>query len=156
MQVYLNGKKKKPIKEGGGGGGGKKENGKDKDGGESKDGDSDSDNDDPEKKKMMSKLDGVIVMDKPNVRWSDVAGLDAAKESLKEAVILPSKFPHLFQVSYLIPLLLGGNVFHISPFLLRANAPLGRASCCTVPPARASPTWPRRWPRRPTSPHSFP
>ncbi len=96
----MNGKKKKPIKEGGGGGGGgKKENGRDgsKDGGDSKDGDSDSDNDDPEKKKMMSKLDGVIVMDKPNVRWSDVAGLDAAKEALKEAVILPSKFPHLFQ-----------------------------------------------------------
>ena len=35
-------------------------------------------------------------MDKPNVRWDDVAGLEAAKESLKEAVILPIKFPHLF------------------------------------------------------------
>lgn len=29
-------------------------------------------------------------------RWSDVAGLDAAKEALKEACILPLKFPHLF------------------------------------------------------------
>ncbi len=47
---------------------------------------------------MMSKLDGVIVMEKPNVSWEDVAGLEAAKEALKEAVILPSKFPHLFQV----------------------------------------------------------
>jgi len=35
-------------------------------------------------------------MEKPNIKWSDVAGLDAAKESLKEAVILPIKFPHLF------------------------------------------------------------
>lgn len=30
------------------------------------------------------------------MRWEDVAGLEAAKESLKEAVILPIKFPHLF------------------------------------------------------------
>merc|ERR1712227_550819 len=60
-----------------------------------KNGDSDSESD-PEKKKMEKKLEGGIVMEKPNVKWSDVAGLDAAKESLKEAVILPIKFPHLF------------------------------------------------------------
>lgn len=35
-------------------------------------------------------------MEKPNVKWSDIAGLDSAKEALKEAVILPIKFPHLF------------------------------------------------------------
>ena len=34
--------------------------------------------------------------DKPNVKWEDVAGLETAKEALKEAVILPIKFPHLF------------------------------------------------------------
>ncbi|XP_017768334.1 PREDICTED: vacuolar protein sorting-associated protein 4A [Nicrophorus vespilloides] len=58
--------------------------------------DSDSDSDDPEKKKLQSKLEGAIVVEKPHVKWSDVAGLDAAKEALKEAVILPIKFPHLF------------------------------------------------------------
>ena len=36
-------------------------------------------------------------MEKPDVKWSDVAGLEGAKEALKEAVILPTKFPHLFQ-----------------------------------------------------------
>ena len=41
-------------------------------------------------------VSGAIVVEKPNVKWSDVAGLDAAKEALKEAVILPIKFPHLF------------------------------------------------------------
>lgn len=32
----------------------------------------------------------------PNVQWDDVAGLAQAKEALKEAVILPIKFPQLF------------------------------------------------------------
>lgn len=35
-------------------------------------------------------------MEKPKVKWDDVAGLEGAKEALKEAVILPIKFPHLF------------------------------------------------------------
>jgi SpoVK/Ycf46/Vps4 family AAA+-type ATPase len=39
---------------------------------------------------------GAIVMEKPNIKWDDVAGLEAAKEALKEAAILPIKFPHLF------------------------------------------------------------
>ena len=65
---------------------------KDKD----KESDSDEDGDDPEKKKMQTKLEGAIVMEKPNVSWNDVAGLEGAKEALKEAVILPIKFPQLF------------------------------------------------------------
>ena len=65
-----------------------------KDGSKEEDSDEDAD---PEKKKMMSKLDGAIVMEKPNIKWSDVAGLDVAKEALKEAVILPIRFPHLFK-----------------------------------------------------------
>lgn len=39
---------------------------------------------------------GAILTEKPNIKWDDVAGLEGAKESLKEAVILPIKFPHLF------------------------------------------------------------
>ena len=86
LKTYVNGKQKKPIKAG--------ESGDKKDKGGSKD--SDSDDDDPEKKKMQGKLEGAIIEEKPDIKWSDVAGLDAAKESLKEAVILPTKFPHLF------------------------------------------------------------
>ncbi|XP_012730645.2 vacuolar protein sorting-associated protein 4B isoform X1 [Fundulus heteroclitus] len=52
--------------------------------------------DDPEKKKFQNQLSGAIVMEKPNIKWNDVAGLEGAKEALKEAVILPIKFPHLF------------------------------------------------------------
>lgn len=58
--------------------------------------DSDDDGDDPEAKKLQNKLEGAIVVEKPCVKWSDIAGLEGAKEALKEAVILPIKFPHLF------------------------------------------------------------
>ncbi len=34
---------------------------------------------------------------KPNVHWSDIVGLNVAKEALKEAIIIPIKFPHLFK-----------------------------------------------------------
>ncbi|KAJ5094462.1 vacuolar protein sorting-associated protein 4 [Penicillium angulare] len=56
----------------------------------------DDNGEDADSKKLRSALQGAILSDKPNVKWEDVAGLEAAKESLKEAVILPIKFPHLF------------------------------------------------------------
>ncbi|CEP11868.1 hypothetical protein [Parasitella parasitica] len=52
--------------------------------------------DDADMKKMRANLSGAILTEKPNVSWNDVAGLELAKEALKEAVILPIKFPHLF------------------------------------------------------------
>lgn len=58
--------------------------------------DQDEDTMDPESKKLRGALAGAILTEKPNVRWEDVAGLEGAKEALKEAVILPIKFPHLF------------------------------------------------------------
>ncbi|KAF8839932.1 AAA-domain-containing protein [Paxillus ammoniavirescens] len=51
---------------------------------------------DPELKKLRAGLSNAILSEKPNVKWDDVAGLEGAKASLKEAVILPIKFPHLF------------------------------------------------------------
>uniref|UniRef100_A0A4W5QA56 vesicle-fusing ATPase n=1 Tax=Hucho hucho TaxID=62062 RepID=A0A4W5QA56_9TELE len=68
-----------------------KESGSDDKGNESDEGEGD-----PEKKKFQNQLSGAIVMEKPNIKWNDVAGLEGAKEALKEAVILPIKFPHLF------------------------------------------------------------
>ncbi|KAI9639066.1 putative ATPase [Dioszegia hungarica] len=54
------------------------------------------DDDDPETKKLRQGLQGAILSESPNVAWDDVAGLAQAKEALKEAVILPIKFPQLF------------------------------------------------------------
>lgn len=87
LKQYLKDKKdkKKPVKAG-------ESSSKD----EKKSGDEDDDSDDPDKKKLQTKLEGAIIIEKPHVKWDDVAGLDGAKEALKEAVILPIKFPHLF------------------------------------------------------------
>jgi len=54
------------------------------------------DENDEDSKKLRGSLEGAILTEKPNIRWDDVAGLEQAKEALKEAVILPIKFPHLF------------------------------------------------------------
>jgi vacuolar protein-sorting-associated protein 4 len=54
------------------------------------------DDDDDESKKLEKALADAVVSEKPNVRWDDVSGLEGAKEGLKEAVILPIKFPQLF------------------------------------------------------------
>ncbi|KAL1746770.1 P-loop containing nucleoside triphosphate hydrolase protein [Schizophyllum fasciatum] len=64
--------------------------------GKKKDGAGGDDPDDPDAKKLRQNIAGAILTETPNVRWDDVAGLDGAKAALKEAVILPIKFPHLF------------------------------------------------------------
>ncbi|KAH7819263.1 Vacuolar protein sorting 4D (Vps4D) [Monocercomonoides exilis] len=51
---------------------------------------------DDDDKGLKDALEGAIVREKPNVKWSDVAGLEQAKQFLKEAVVLPIKFPDLF------------------------------------------------------------
>lgn len=65
--------KKKAKPQGGGGGG--------------------DDSEDEESAKLEKALSEAIVSEKPNVKWSDVSGLEGAKEGLKEAVILPIRFP---------------------------------------------------------------
>lgn len=59
-------------------------------------GQNEDDEQDADSKKLRGALAGAILTDKPNIKWEDVAGLEGAKEALKEAVILPIKFPHLF------------------------------------------------------------
>uniref|UniRef100_A0A7S2T4E7 Vesicle-fusing ATPase n=1 Tax=Chloropicon primus TaxID=1764295 RepID=A0A7S2T4E7_9CHLO len=54
------------------------------------------DDSDAEKQRLRASLGSAIVMDKPNISWDDVAGLEQAKEALKEAVVLPVKFPQFF------------------------------------------------------------
>ena len=67
----------------------KQGNGKDKD----NDGNNGGDGEDA---KLRSGLNSAIIREKPNIKWSDVAGLESAKQALQEAVILPVKFPQFF------------------------------------------------------------
>jgi vacuolar protein-sorting-associated protein 4 len=46
---------------------------------------------------MKSALEQAIVTENPNVSWDDISGLEGAKKALQEAVILPIKFPKLFE-----------------------------------------------------------
>jgi len=60
-------------------------------------GDGGSDDENEEEDALKKSLGQAIVMERPNVKWDDVAGLETAKGLLKEAVILPIAFPQLFQ-----------------------------------------------------------
>jgi len=83
---------------GAGGGGGTPRGGGDGEGGAAtaaRDG-KEEEKEDKEKKKLRDALSSVIMSEKPNVKWDDVAGLEGAKDALKEAVILPARFPQLF------------------------------------------------------------
>jgi vacuolar protein-sorting-associated protein 4 len=46
-----------------------------------------------DKSTLKNNLEQVIVREKPTITWEDVAGLAKAKEALKEAVIMPLRFP---------------------------------------------------------------
>jgi vacuolar protein-sorting-associated protein 4 len=46
--------------------------------------------------RRMSSATKITYEIKSNVKWEDVAGLEGAKEALKNVVIFPIKFPQLF------------------------------------------------------------
>jgi len=51
----------------------------------------------PVSDEISSAIDSVIVREKPNVKWEDVAGMEEAKLALREAIILPMTRPDLFK-----------------------------------------------------------
>ncbi|MFX0122187.1 MAG: AAA family ATPase [Candidatus Hodarchaeota archaeon] len=51
----------------------------------------------PEQDEISGAISSVIVREKPNVKWEDVAGMEGAKRALREAIILPMSRPDLFK-----------------------------------------------------------
>ena len=52
---------------------------------------------------MVAHIEADIVYRSPGVKWEDIAGLEGAKQALREMVILPSLRSDLFQVHSLSP-----------------------------------------------------
>lgn len=73
--------KKQAVKASSGGGGGNKDNG----------------SKDEEQDELKKALEGVIVKEKPTIKFEDVAGLENAKRALYEAIILPIQFPNMYE-----------------------------------------------------------
>ena len=50
----------------------------------------------PELKELALTIQREIINENPNIRFHDIIGLDDAKRLMKEAVLMPMKYPHLF------------------------------------------------------------
>ena len=53
-------------------------------------------------------MEDLILKEKPDVKWSEVIGLDDAKKALKESIVFPSKRPDLFPLGWPKGMLLYG------------------------------------------------
>ena len=63
-------------------------------------------------------LESDVLVDKPDVKWADVVGLEGAKQALQEAVVLPTIRSDLFRVR-LFPML--KRVMHVFLMKLRCT-----------------------------------
>mmetsp|Transcript_25842 Transcript_25842/g.63725 ORF Transcript_25842/g.63725 Transcript_25842/m.63725 type:complete len:442 (-) Transcript_25842:200-1525(-) len=100
--------------------------------------------DDKDKQKMQDAMNGAIVKERPNVKWEDIAGLESAKEALKEAVILPIKFPQLFTTSGRKPwsgIMLYGPPGTGKSYLAKAVATEAEATFLSVSSADLTSKW---------------
>ncbi len=58
--------------------------------------------------KSDDSMQDLILKEKPDVKWSEVIGLDDAKKALKESIVFPSKRPDLFPLGWPKGMLLYG------------------------------------------------
>lgn len=50
----------------------------------------------PDLRDLAVSIQNEIISANPNVRFADIVGLPEAKRLLKEAVLMPMKYPHFF------------------------------------------------------------
>lgn len=144
-----------------------------------KKGEGGDDDKDAETKKLRGALSAAIVSEKPNISWDDVAGLDNAKESLKEVSKKRENGPKspwdfrviCWHVFFQLRFVTANETRHAHirsfPFYaiyrrsfcrpnslssLPASANPSRVSCSMVPPERVNRIWPKRWQPKPIRP----
>jgi len=49
-----------------------------------------------EEQEIIDSISGTILTESPDVKWTDIAGLDGSKQALREAIVLPIMKPNLF------------------------------------------------------------
>ena len=52
---------------------------------------------DPESAKYKEQVTNAIIAKRPSTNWDSIAGLENAKDTLKEAIHLPLKHPQIFE-----------------------------------------------------------
>ena len=50
----------------------------------------------PEEQEIIDSISGTILTESPDVKWTDIAGLEGSKQALREAIVLPIMKPNLF------------------------------------------------------------
>lgn len=62
----------------------------------------------PPQEEGKASYDELIMMEKPNVKWQEVIGLEIAKKAIKEAIVYPVQRPDLFPLGWPRGILLFG------------------------------------------------
>ncbi|MBN2153047.1 MAG: ATP-binding protein [Candidatus Lokiarchaeota archaeon] len=52
---------------------------------------------DEDTKRLQEMIQDTVITEKPSVSWSDVAGLDRVKQTLRESIVLPVLHPEIFK-----------------------------------------------------------
>lgn len=61
-----------------------------------------------EKEARQASYEDLLLIEKPNVKWEDVAGLEEVKKAIRESIVYPSKRPDLFPLGFPRGILLYG------------------------------------------------
>ena len=88
-----------------------------------------------------SSYEELIVMEKPNVKWDGVVGLDPAKKAVKEAIVYPVQRPDLFPLGWPRGILLFGPPGCGKTLLAAAVATEIDANFCSIDAASVMSKW---------------
>jgi SpoVK/Ycf46/Vps4 family AAA+-type ATPase len=88
-----------------------------------------------------STYEELIVMEKPNVKWDGVVGLDPAKKAVKEAIVYPVQRPDLFPLGWPRGILLFGPPGCGKTLLAAAVATEIDANFCSIDAASVMSKW---------------